>query len=131
MPSPSPSAAWTAPTPAKHRTTIAIARSFALTLMMMFFVRISGMGRHPFRYRLGLLVAKVGIDPQEGEVAEIDQRHDPAESVLDERQVRFGAEQLGNPLGRLAGADGAEEEERDGEDAERDLEAAAAVADRL
>src|SRR4029078_5463149 len=91
----------------------------------------SGMGGHPLRYRFGLLVAEAGGDPQEDEEAEIDRREQAPELALDEGQVGIRAEEFRDAFGGLTRADRAEQEERDGEDPERDLETAAAVADRL
>src|SRR5579871_6195327 len=91
----------------------------------------SSMGSHPLRHRFGLLVPEVGIGPQESEESEINHGQRAAEEVLDERQVRVRSEDFRNPFGRLARTDRTEQHERDGEDAERDLVATAAVAHRL
>src|SRR5690348_17364197 len=85
---------------------------------------------HPIRNRLGRLPAEIGIGPEENEETEIQQRHQPSEQVLPEREVDI-AEPRRDDLRRDACTDRTEPEERQHEDRQRHLVAGAAVTDRL
>src|ERR1700743_2575954 len=89
------------------------------------------MGGHPFRNGFRFFLAEIRVGPEESEEAEVDQRQRAAEEVFDEGHVGIRAEDCRDPLRRLARSDRTEQNEGDRENAKRDLEAEAAVADRF
>src|SRR4030095_10351362 len=71
----------------------AAAKAHAKALAAKWFIILSlirvdsFMGRHSLGHRLGLFVAKVGVDPKEQEEAEIDGKQQPSKMHLDARHV--------------------------------------------
>src|SRR4051812_6431763 len=120
---PSPSAAWATP-PIAMVATAANARLCSMRIPEIpggVSFATSRMGRHPIRQRPRFFLAEPRVRNQEREECEIDDQPEAAERILDRGHVGIGAEPFRNLLGGDTGADCAEHDERQREEAERDL----------